>query len=91
MLDASADHITDGFVFAFKAMGSVLPIAGFFFLGAGDTSGAILGIDAKDRTCCSRPSAACTPDARGQDTGGLRRAAGGHDHRHRWLGLCRPA
>ena len=40
----SAQHITDGFVFAFKAMGSVLPIAGFFFVGAGDTSGAILGL-----------------------------------------------
>jgi hypothetical protein len=34
-LDVCADHITEGFVFAFKAMGSVLPIAGFFFLGAG--------------------------------------------------------
>jgi hypothetical protein len=34
-LDASADHVTEGFVFAFRAMGSVLPIAGFFFLGAG--------------------------------------------------------
>ena len=34
-LDVCADHITDGFVFAFKAMGSVLPIAGFFFMGAG--------------------------------------------------------
>jgi hypothetical protein len=34
-LDVSADHITDGFVFAFKAMGAVLPIAGFFFMGAG--------------------------------------------------------
>ncbi|MDL9999479.1 hypothetical protein QTI24_12740 [Variovorax sp. J22P240] len=49
MLDVSADHITDGFVFAFKAMGSVLPIAGFFFIGAGETAGPILGIvgDAK--------------------------------------------
>lgn len=44
MLDASADHITDGFVFAFKAMGSVLPIAGFFFIGAGETAGPILGL-----------------------------------------------
>ncbi|KJK21252.1 membrane protein [Burkholderiaceae bacterium 16] len=44
MLDVSAEHITDGFVFAFKAMGSVLPIAGFFFIGAGDTAGAILHI-----------------------------------------------
>lgn len=33
--DVCADHVTDGFVFAFKAMGSVLPIAGFFFMGAG--------------------------------------------------------
>ena len=40
----SANHITDGFVFAFKAMGSVLPIAGLFFVGAGDTAGPILGL-----------------------------------------------
>ncbi len=46
MLDMSADHITDGFVFAFKAMGSVLPIAGFFFIGAGETAGPILGMAA---------------------------------------------
>ena len=44
MLDVSADHITEGFVFAFKAMGSVLPIAGFFFLGANETAAAILGL-----------------------------------------------
>ncbi|KAF1045921.1 MAG: hypothetical protein GAK38_02756 [Xylophilus sp.] len=44
MLDVSADHITSGFVFAFKAMKSVLPIAGFFFIGAGETAGAILNI-----------------------------------------------
>jgi len=44
MLDVSADHITSGFVFAFKAMGSVLPIAGFFFIGAGETAGPILNI-----------------------------------------------
>ena len=43
-LDQSADHITEGFVFAFKAMGSVLPIAGFFFIGAPDTAGSILGL-----------------------------------------------
>lgn len=46
MLEASADHVTEGFVFAFRAMGSVLPIAGFFFLGASDTASAILGIPA---------------------------------------------
>lgn len=44
MLDVSADHITDGFVFAFKAMGSVLPIAGFFFMGASETFSAILSL-----------------------------------------------
>jgi hypothetical protein len=46
-LDASADHITDGFVFAFKAMGSVLPIAGFFFMGAGgELAAGILNVPA---------------------------------------------
>jgi len=46
-LDTSADHITEGFVFAFKAMGSVLPIAGFFFLGAEPgLSSPILGVPA---------------------------------------------
>jgi hypothetical protein len=43
-LDVTADHIIDGFVFAFKAMGAVLPIAGFFFIGGADTAGAILGV-----------------------------------------------
>ena len=46
MLEASADHVTEGFVFAFRAMGSVLPIAGFFFLGASETAAAILGLPA---------------------------------------------
>ena len=32
-METSAEHIVDGLVFAFKAMGVVLPIAGFFFLG----------------------------------------------------------
>jgi len=45
--ETCADHITAGFVFAFKAMGSVLPIAGFFFLGGGtETSAPILGVAA---------------------------------------------
>lgn len=43
-LDVTADHVIDGFVFAFKAMGAVLPIAGFFFIGGGDTAGSILGL-----------------------------------------------
>ncbi len=46
MLDVCPEHITDGFVFAFKAMGSVLPIAGFFFVGAGETAAQILGVSA---------------------------------------------
>ncbi len=46
MLEATADHITEGFVFAFRAMGSVLPIAGFFFLGASETAASIFGLAA---------------------------------------------
>ena len=42
-LEASSEHVVDGLVFAFKAMGVVLPIAGFFFVGNGDFSGQILG------------------------------------------------
>ncbi len=43
--DVCADHVTDGFVFAFKAMGAVLPIAGFFFMGGGgETAAGILNI-----------------------------------------------
>lgn len=44
-LDRTASHIIDGFVFAFKAMGAVLPIAGFFFVGDSSTAGPILGIE----------------------------------------------
>lgn len=43
-LDTSSEHVVDGLVFAFKAMGIVLPIAGFFFIGNGDFSAAILGL-----------------------------------------------
>ncbi|MCW3820418.1 hypothetical protein ONA91_38910 [Micromonospora sp. DR5-3] len=42
-LESSATHVVNGLVFAFKAMGVVLPIAGFFFIGNGDFSGQILG------------------------------------------------
>jgi hypothetical protein len=45
-LDRTAEHIIDGLVFAFKAMGAVLPIAGFFFVGDSSTAGSILGIAA---------------------------------------------
>lgn len=44
-LDYISNHITDGFVFAFKAMGPVIPIAGFFFLGSSDFAGSILGVE----------------------------------------------
>lgn len=44
-----ADHVTEGLVFSFRAMGTVLPIAGFFFVGAVDTSGAILGLPSGTR------------------------------------------
>ncbi|PKR77325.1 hypothetical protein CEY16_11365 [Halalkalibacillus sediminis] len=43
-LDRISEHITNGFVFAFKAMGPVIPIAGFFFLGSGDFSAGILSM-----------------------------------------------
>ncbi|QDP40006.1 hypothetical protein [Radiobacillus deserti] len=47
-LDYISDHITDGFVFAFKAMGPVIPIAGFFFLGSSDFSASILSLPEGD-------------------------------------------
>lgn len=42
-LDVIADHLTDGLVFAFRVMGQILPIAGFFFLGNPETVASILG------------------------------------------------
>jgi hypothetical protein len=45
-LESSSRHIIDGLVFAFKAMGIVLPIAGFFFIGSGDFSARVLGMGA---------------------------------------------
>ncbi|WP_028784855.1 hypothetical protein [Thalassobacillus devorans] len=46
-LDRISEHITEGFVFAFKAMGPVIPIAGFFFLGSGDFAGSIMSLGEK--------------------------------------------
>ncbi len=46
VFDSVSDHLIDGFLFAFKAMGPVIPIAGFFFLGSSDFSSAILQTDA---------------------------------------------
>lgn len=42
-LDTIADYIAEGLVFAFKVMGPIIPIAGFFFLGNPDMSASILG------------------------------------------------
>jgi len=44
-LQSTGEHLTDGLVFAFRAMGVVLPIAGFFFLGNADFAGKILGYE----------------------------------------------
>ena len=41
--DSMADYIADGLVFAFKVMGPIIPIAGFFFLGSPDAVKSILG------------------------------------------------
>jgi hypothetical protein len=46
-LDKISEHITEGFVFAFRAMAPVIPIAGFFFMGSGDFSAAILSLPDK--------------------------------------------
>lgn len=43
-------HIIAGLLFAFKAMGVVLPIAGFFFLGSGESSGQILSLSGEAPT-----------------------------------------
>ena len=48
-MHTTADHVIDGLVFSFRAMGTVLPIAGFFFLGAAEFSGAILGLPSGTR------------------------------------------
>jgi hypothetical protein len=42
--DKINEHLVEGFVFAFKAMGPVIPIAGFFFLGNADFASSILSL-----------------------------------------------
>lgn len=44
-LEDVSKHIIGGLIFAFKAMGIVLPIAGFFFLGNDETASGILGVE----------------------------------------------
>lgn len=55
-LERSAEHVVDGLVFSFKAMGVVLPIAGFFFIGNGDFAGRILGIAANPDGTSAAPA-----------------------------------
>lgn len=43
-LEKVSQHVIEGLLFAFKAMGVVLPIAGFFFLGNGETASQILSM-----------------------------------------------
>lgn len=43
-----SDSLVKGFVFAFKAMGPVIPIAGFFFLGSGEIAANIFGISPEE-------------------------------------------
>lgn len=44
-LELVSNHIIEGLIFAFKAMGIVLPIAGFFFLGNDETAVKIFAIE----------------------------------------------
>jgi hypothetical protein len=43
-LEKISEHLTEGFVFAFRAMAPVIPIAGYFFMGSGDFSASILSL-----------------------------------------------
>ncbi|MBU9721488.1 MULTISPECIES: hypothetical protein [Bacillaceae] len=47
-LQEVSDHIVNGFVFAFKVMGLVIPVAGFFFIGSGELSAQVFGTDAEN-------------------------------------------
>ncbi|MGM8216497.1 hypothetical protein ACLIA0_13085 [Bacillaceae bacterium W0354] len=42
-LQEVSDHIISGFVYAFKVMGLVIPVAAFFFIGNGELAGQIFG------------------------------------------------
>lgn len=47
-LNHVSDNLVEGFLFAFKAMGPVIPIAGFFFVGSGELSTKIFGASAEE-------------------------------------------
>lgn len=44
-LNLVSENLVKGFVFAFKAMGPVIPIAGFFFIGSGELASKIFGME----------------------------------------------
>lgn len=46
-LQTCATHVVDGLVFAFKAMGVVLPIAGFFFIGNSEFAAPIMSLESE--------------------------------------------
>lgn len=43
-LESCGRHVVDGLAYAFRAMGIVIPIAGFVFMGISDFSGRIMGL-----------------------------------------------
>ncbi|MCJ8008136.1 helix-turn-helix domain-containing protein [Lederbergia wuyishanensis] len=47
-LNTVSDNIVKGFVFAFKAMGPVIPIAGFFFIGSGELAAKIFSMNVEE-------------------------------------------
>ncbi|MCR2822070.1 hypothetical protein [Lederbergia panacisoli] len=47
-LNTVSDNIVKGFVFAFKAMGPVIPIAGFFFIGSGELAAKIFSLNVEE-------------------------------------------
>ncbi|HEY4600705.1 MAG TPA: hypothetical protein VIG73_05440 [Cerasibacillus sp.] len=47
-LNLVSDHLVMGFLFAFKAMGPVIPIAGFFFMGSSELLSKILDTNAEE-------------------------------------------
>ncbi|MEA3319626.1 MAG: hypothetical protein U9Q88_06330 [Bacillota bacterium] len=47
-LQTVSDNMVKGFLFAFKAMGPVIPIAGFFFIGSGELASRILGTPSEE-------------------------------------------
>lgn len=47
-LNLVSDHLVKGFLFAFNAMGPVIPIAGFFFMGSSELFSKILDTNAEE-------------------------------------------